>query len=182
LIDGSGVDPVVDAYAHAIVTAASAENSLERVEDELFRFARAVQGNTELRERLGDDGTGIATRLEIIDELLPGAHAQTTAAAGYVVQAGRLRQLVDIADAVVAIAAAQRSQAVAVVRSAVALDADQRQRLTTALEEATGKQVSVKVVVDPQVVGGLVVTMGDNVIDGSVARRLAELRVALTGA
>jgi len=172
---------VVEAYARAIVIAASTENALERVEDELFRFARAVQGNTELRERLGDARTGIATRLEIIDELLRGAHPQTTAAIGYIVQAGRLRELVEIADAVVAIAAAQRSEAVAEVRSAVVLDVDQRQRLITALESATGKQISVKVIVDPEVVGGLVVTMGDSVIDGSVARRLAELRVALTG-
>jgi F-type H+-transporting ATPase subunit delta len=173
----------VEGYARAIVEVARAEGVLDRVDDELSAFAQAVSANPELRERLVDERLGIAPRLEIIEDLLGGkAHPQTIAVATYLVQSGRVRQLGEIAQEVSQVAAASRQQAVAEVRSAVDLDGDQRDRLATALEKATGKRVSVKVIRDPSVVGGLVVTMGDEVIDGSVARRLAELRSSLTGA
>jgi len=176
------VDTTVQGYARGIFEIARAEGALDRVEDELFRFARATEANTELRERLADDRLPIADRLSLIADILAGrAHPQTAAALGYVVQAGRARQLGEIADAVVRMAADARNQAVAQVRSAVELDADQRQRLTAALSRAAGKDVSLKVVVDPRVVGGLVASVDDAVIDGSVATRLAELRAGLVG-
>jgi F-type H+-transporting ATPase subunit delta len=175
-------DPAIEAYAAAIVGVARAEGVLERVEDELFRVARTVEANAALRDRLIDERLGAGLRIEVVEELLEGrAHPQTVAAVSYVVQSGRARQLTEIADAVAAQAAAERSQAVAEVRSAIDLDEGQRARLAAALQATTGKQVSVKVIVDPQVVGGLVVTFGDTVIDGSVARRLAQVRTALIG-
>jgi F-type H+-transporting ATPase subunit delta len=179
----SGFDPAIDAYASAVVEVARAEGVLERVDNELYQFARAVEDNPVLRERLVDERLGVAPRLEIVESLLGGrAHPQTVAIVTWVVQSGRLRSIMDIAGSVSRIAASQRQQTVAEVRSAVELDADQRDRLAAALEKATGRRVSVKVVVDPEVVAGLVVTMGDEVIDGSVARRLADLRSALVGA
>jgi F-type H+-transporting ATPase subunit delta len=75
--------------------------------------------------------------------------------------------------------AAEANKEVAEVRSAVPLTDDQRDRLTKALEDATGKQVEVKVVVDPSVLGGIVAQVGDTVIDGSVRRRLDQLKNAL---
>ncbi len=175
-------DPAIEGYARAIVEAAGAEGVLDRVDDELFAFARAVEGNASLRDRLVDERLGVGPRLEIIEELLGGrAHPQTLAAASYVVQSGRGRQIGEIAGALSRIAASSRSQTVAEVRSAVELDQGQRERLTAALSKATGRDVSVKVIVDPDVVGGLVVSVGDEVIDGSVARRLAQMRTALTG-
>ena len=65
------------------------------------------------------------------------------------------------------------------VRSAIALTDDQKSRLADALGKATGKQVEVKVIIDPSVQGGLVAQVGDTVIDGSVRRRLEQLRNAL---
>jgi len=177
---GEAADPAVEGYARALVEVATAEGVLDRVDDELFRFAQAVSGNAELRERLVDDRLGV-TRMQIVDDLLGArAHPQTLAAASYVVQSGRARQIGEIAETVSQLAASARSQSVALVRAAVELDAGQRERLAAALGKATGKEVSVKVVVDPQVVGGLVVSLGDEVIDGSVARRLAQMRTALT--
>ncbi|MPZ87640.1 MAG: ATP synthase F1 subunit delta [Nitriliruptorales bacterium] len=177
------VDPGIEAYASAIVAVARVEGALARVEDELFRFARTAEANSALRDRLIDERLSAGVRIEVVEELLGGrAHPQTVAAASYVVQSGRARQLTEIADAVAALAAAERSQIVAEVRSAIDLDEGQRDRLATALQSTTGKQVSVRVIVDPQVVGGLVVTLGDTVIDGSVARRLAQVRASLIGA
>jgi F-type H+-transporting ATPase subunit delta len=177
----SVADPAIEAYARAIVEVARTEGVLERVDDELTTFARAVSSNPQLRERLVDERPGVALRLEVVEALLGAkAHPQTVAVASYVVQSGRVRQIGEIADAVSTLAASSRQQAVAEVRSAVELDADQRDRLAAALEKATGRRVSVRSVVDPAVVGGLVVSLGDEVIDGSVARRLADMRSALT--
>jgi F-type H+-transporting ATPase subunit delta len=81
----------------------------------------------------------------------------------------------------VALAAERRQAVVAEVRSAVSLDRDHRDRLAAALGKATGKRVELKVVVDPSVVGGVVARVGDQVIDGSVRRRLELARERLTG-
>ena len=91
---------------------------------------------------------------------------------------GRARDIPAVVDLVVDHAAKERQREVAEVRSAVDLDDDQRDRLATALKAATGKDVEVKVVVDPAVLGGVVATIGDTVIDGSVRHRLDQLREA----
>jgi len=176
-------DPTVEGYADAIFTVAQAEGALERVEDEMYRFARAFESNADLGRQLSDKAIDIGTRLQIVDDLLGGkAHPATTSAVMYVVQAERARQLPAIADAVVAKSATQRRRSVAEVRSAIPLSEDHVRRLAAAIEQKTGQEVELKVVVDPDVVGGLVVRVGDTVIDGTVARRLAELRTVMTGA
>jgi F-type H+-transporting ATPase subunit delta len=178
-----GVDPVVQGYATAIFSVAQAEGALERVEDELYALSRAVEGNAELRDRLVDPGVDTGTKLGTVTDLIGGrAHPQTVSAVAYIVQAGRARQLSEITHRLVTMSAESRSQALAEVRSAVPLDPDQQRKLADALSRAAGKPVDLKVVVDPTVVGGIVAKIGDTVIDGTVSRRLAELRTALTGA
>jgi F-type H+-transporting ATPase subunit delta len=89
---------------------------------------------------------------------------------------GRARELPAIIDSLVAMSAAQANRAVAEVRSAIDLTDDQRTRLASAIESATGKQVEVKVIVDPSILGGIVTTVGDTVLDGSVRTRLERLK------
>lgn len=176
-------DSTVEGYAEAIFTVAKAEGALDRVEDELYQFARAFEANADLGRQLGDTAIDIGTRMSIVDDLLGRkAHPQTVSAVMYIVHAERVRQLTAIADAVVAKAASERRRAVAEVRTAVPLDDRQVQQLAAAVEKATGREIEVKVVVDPDVVGGVSVRVGDTVIDGTVARRLEELRTAMTGA
>lgn len=170
----------VAAYARAILDVAGSEGERERLEDDLFRFARAVEASPELADRLSDPGIDLGTKLEVIDELL-GARPAAASAVMWIVQSGRVRQLGQIADAVAQLGAESRGRAVAEVRAAVELDADQQRRLADALEASTGRPVEVRAVVDPSVVGGVVVRLGDEVIDGSVARHLTELRSRLTG-
>ena len=168
-------------YAEAIVKVAAAEGALERVSDELHKFARALEQHTDLRDRLTSAGFA-EDKLGIVAELLEDrAHPQTIAALLYVIQAGRARLLGEIADAVVEQAAESRGRTVAEVRVAKALDGDRRERLTEAIERATGRKIDMKVVVDPDLLGGVSVRVGDTVIDGSVARRLDELRARLVG-
>ena len=169
----------VDAYADGMLAVAQADGNLAAVSDELFRFARALEGNDELRTTLSDPHLPASRRQQIVEDLLGGrADATTTALVSMAVGAGRGRELPAIIDKLVTKAAAQEDKAVAEVRSAVELTDDQRSRLADAIKKATGKNVEVKVVVDPSVLGGLVTTVGDTVIDGSVRTRLEQMKQA----
>lgn len=174
---------MVDHYAHGLLAIAEAEDASERVEDELYRFARAIEGNNELRAALADQQLPVERRLGVVDELLGGkADPQTVAAVSHVVQSGRGRMIVDIIEAFTRLAASRRERAVAEVRTAVELSPDQRERLRAALGAATGRDVELKVVIDADVVGGVLATVGDTVIDGTVSRRLARMRSQLASA
>jgi len=169
-----------DAYAAALLEIAKAEGNLDTVEEELFRVARTVESNEDLRSTLTDHAIPIERRQKIVEALLGDkASPVTTALVSFVVGAGRSRNLPEIIDRLVAKAAEERREAVAEVRTAYPLDEERRQRLADALSKATGKHVSLKVVVDPTVMGGVVATIGDTVIDGTVRHRLDRLRESL---
>ncbi len=167
----------IDAYARGLLEIVSAEGHLDEIEDELFRFARIVEGNDDLRMTLANAGMPVDRRAAVVDELLENrALPMTRAIAAFVVGAGRGHDLPAIVDRFVELAALTREHAVAEVRSAVPLDEGQQRRLAEALGRATGKQIDVKVIVDESVLGGLVATVGDTVIDGTVRHRLDELK------
>lgn len=173
-------DDRTTAYAEALFAVALAEGPLAEVEDELFRVAQVVRGNDELRDRLADPHIPVATRQQIIVDLLGGkAQPATTNLVSLVVGNGRIRELPAIVDELVAMVAREASKEVAEVRSAIVLTDDQKTRLAEALGRATGKQIDVKVILDPSIQGGLVAQIGDTVIDGSVRRRLDQLKNAL---
>ena len=169
---------VVEDYALALFAIARGEGLLDVVEDELYRVARTFETSDELRSKLSNALIPVATREAIVEELLgsQGATTVTRAIVGLVVAAGRAGQLPAIVDAFVDAATASRQHVVAQVRSAVPLDDDVQGKLGDALSKATRKNVEVKVIVDPSVVGGLVAQVGDQVIDGTVRSKLNELR------
>jgi F-type H+-transporting ATPase subunit delta len=167
----------IDGYANALFEVARVEGSLGEVEDELFRFARTLEGNDELRSKLTDVAIPVARRQGIVEDLLGGKASPVTASlVQFVIGLGRARQLPQIIDRLVQRAASAKDSVVGEVRSAIALTDDQKARLADALGKATGKNVEVKVIVDPSVLGGLVAQVGDTVIDGSVRARLDQLR------
>jgi F-type H+-transporting ATPase subunit delta len=173
-------DELDDAYAVALFEVAKAEGSLGRVEEELFRFARTLEASDELRETLSDIAIPVDRKQAIVNDLLADrASPVTLALVSFVVAAGRSRDLPAIIDKLVERAAQERDEVVAEVRTAVPLDDDRRTRLEQALSKATGKKVSVKVVVDPSVLGGVLAQVGDTVIDGSIRRRLEQLKEVL---
>jgi F-type H+-transporting ATPase subunit delta len=164
---------VIRGYGQALFQIARAEGALESVEDELFRFARILENETELRQALTDPGLPPEQRAKMITELLGNkATPHTVNLIAFVVQQGRARELTKIIDSLVQLAAEERKKAVAEVRSATPLDEQQREKLKEAITKATGKQVELKVLVDPTVIGGLLVRVGDQVFDGTVRRRL----------
>ena len=176
----TAADSRIDAYAQALFEVAKAEGNLDEVEDELFRFARSVEASDELRNALTDELIPAERRQAIVEDLLGHkASNTTTALVSFVVGSGRGKDLPAIIAKLVERAAAEKEKAVAEVRSAIPLTADQQHRLAAALANATGKQIEVKVVVDPSVLGGLVATVGDTIIDGSVRTRLDQIKTLL---
>jgi F-type H+-transporting ATPase subunit delta len=168
------------AYANGLFGIARTEGNLAEVEDELFRVARTLEASDELRTTLTDANLPVSRRQQMVEDLLGGkANPITTSLVSMVVGNGRSRDLPAIIDELVRISAAEGNKEVAEVRAAVPLSDDQKARLAEALGKATGKQVELKVVIDPAVLGGLVAQVGDTVIDGSVRRRLDLLKQAI---
>jgi F-type H+-transporting ATPase subunit delta len=173
-------DDRIQGYATALFEVARAEGNLDEVEDELFRFARSMEASDDLRNALTDEMVPSERRQAIVEDLLGHkASATTTSLVSFVVGSGRGRELPAIISKLVERAATEKDRAVAEVRSAVALTPDQQDRLAAALANATGKQVLIKVIVDPSVLGGLVATVGDTVIDGTVRTRLDQIKALL---
>lgn len=170
----------IKGYAAGLFEIARGEGQLERVEGELFHIARALEGSQELSGTLGDATVPLERRGAIVADLIGGRAAElTVAVVDFLVGAGRIGDLPEIADGLAAASAASRSREIAEIRSAVELDAETVARLQQALSRATKKEIDVKVVVDPTIVGGIVARVGDTVIDGSVRRRFDSLRQAL---
>ena len=175
-------DARVQGYAAAIFELARGEGVLERVENELFLVARALEGSDDLRDALSDPRLPMERKQAVIDDLLVArAHHLTVAFVSFAVGLGRGGDLMAIADQLTARSAEARDRAVAEVRSAVPLDDETVDRLARALAARIGNQVEVRVVVDESVLGGLVARVGDTVIDGSVRTRLERLREAVAG-
>jgi len=173
-------DDVITGYARAMFSVAQAEGVLPTVEDELYAFGKALEQNTPLREALTDATLPVEKKKDVIQELLGGrSNAVTIGLLGFVIDVGRAREIPKIVTELAATASRERQHALAEIRAAVDLTPAQRTRLTEALSRATGRQIDLKVVVDPSVVGGVVARVGDEVFDGSVATRFAEAKRAL---
>ncbi len=168
---------VVDRYAQAVLTVAGADGAGQQVESELARFAEALRHNEELRSTLADADIDVERRIGIVEDLLgQRARAETSALVLMVVAAGRGADLIDIIEAAMDKAAAGRNRRVARVRSAVELTPSEQARLAAAIKESSGLEVEIRATVDPGIIGGVITEIGDDVIDGSVRRRLQQMR------
>lgn len=163
----------------AIVQAAGDDG--DRVERELFTFGRTVTENADLRDALSEPSRSIADKQALIRSLLePTAAAATVRLAQETVTGTRRTVNAAVAD-LIEITAEARNRDVATVRTAHELSDQQLNRLAAALGRESGRDVQVNVIVDPDVVGGLRVELGDFVIDGTVATRLDDVRRQLAG-
>lgn len=168
-------------YAEAILAVAEAEEALDAVEEELFRFARAVEQRDDLREALTDIHLPADRKRAVIRDLLGEKASEATVhLLELIIEQGRSRDLSPIADELVRLAAERRQRAVAEVRTAIPLDEEQRRRLAAALGRATGKEVDLRAFVDESVIGGVYARVGNQVFDGTVRRRLELARDRLS--
>lgn len=172
---------MTDGIEHLAVLAqvgrAEAEGSLDELEDELFRFGRIVESQQDLRNALTSAAAPAESKSELVKSLLGGrASTATVRLLTEVAAHPRGRSPERAISTIGRIVSERRKRLVALVRSAVALDTAQKDRLAAALAGIYGSEVQVKAVLDPSVVGGLTVQVGDEVIDGTIAGRLDRLK------
>ncbi|MGH2634723.1 MAG: ATP synthase F1 subunit delta [Actinomycetota bacterium] len=170
-------DALVRGYAEALFRIAEAEGELDLVEGQLYAFAKLLEQQTRVREALIDPKLPAENKRGLIRDAL-GEHANpnTVSLLGFLAEQGHARELGRIVESLAEVSAEGRRRALAEVRSAVPLNEGQRARLAEALSRATGRQVEVRVVVDPSVLGGVIAQVGDEIFDGSVKSRLDEAK------
>ena len=151
------------------------------VERELFAFGRAVSSNNELELALGKKLGDNAAKVTLVNDLLTRASEPTRVIVRHLVQFLSGRRFGEALRAAAAVVADVRGLDVATVRSAVPLSAAQLARLEKALSARYGRGLSINLVVDPALIGGLRISVGDDVIDGSVVTRLSDLRLQIAG-
>ncbi len=165
----------------AIRAAASGEPSSD-IESELFAVSRIVAENPELELALGSRLGDGAAKSALIERLLTGkVGAASTLIVSSLVRDPRERRVRQLLSRAMRIVSAQRGRIVATVHTASPLTAEQSARLGESLSRRYGAQVSLNQVIDSSVVGGLRVQVADDVIDGSISARLADLRQKLAG-
>ncbi len=159
---------------------AESDGSLDRVEDELFRFGRILDREPRLAQLLSDPAQPVDGRVGLLRQVLGERVAPVTATLlEQTVRMPRSRNLDVAAEELSEMAAARRDRYVAHVRTPVRLTAEQEQRLADSLSRLYGRPISLQVELDPALLGGLVVRVGGELIDGSVAGRLAAARRTL---
>ena len=169
----------IGGYATAVFEEATT-TELEEVEDQLFRFARIVAANPELMAELTDRDVPVELRLAVVTELLSGkVEAATERLVRFVVVGGRPRDFVGALDWLVERTAAARGWRVARVRAAEELGEPQRDQLAQALSRLSGNPVELQVTLDPDLLGGVVVNIGDLQVDATARGRLDRLREEL---
>ena len=170
----------LEGYATALLETVHGAPALTTIEDELFRFSQVVAGSEPLRQALTDREVPAPNRRQVVADLLQGkAGAISVALAEYATQVGRPRDFEVFLGLLIDRVAAESNRRLADVRSAVELDDPQRQALAAALARAVGRDVEVRVTVDPSVVAGFVATIGDTVVDGSARHKLELLKERL---
>ncbi|MEQ4204380.1 F0F1 ATP synthase subunit delta [Actinopolymorpha sp. B9G3] len=177
---------LADALEHAgvlaLIRSADSAGRLDDLEDELFRFARLIENDARLAQALTGRTLPVERRVELARGLLAGkAQPSTVRLVEQAVAAPRGLALTEALDGYGKVAAAWRERLVATVRSAVPLGQADRDRLARALSRQYGHDIHLNVLLDPEVIGGLRVELGDEVIDGTIAGRLDDARRRLAG-
>jgi F-type H+-transporting ATPase subunit delta len=166
----------------AVFVLAERDGVLEDVEDELFRFGRILVAQPRLRDLLDDQTAPADGRVDLLAGLISTKVTPVTRQLlEQTVREPRGRSLELVVGKLAELAAAMRSRSVAHVTAAAPLTDEQESRLAQTLSRIFGRAVSVQVELDPDLLGGLVIRVGDEVIDGSVAARLAKARQELPG-
>jgi F-type H+-transporting ATPase subunit delta len=159
--------------------AASADNS-ESINDELFAFSTAVASNAELELALGSRLGSIDGKVALATQLLKAtASKQTVSIVKALIARPSGRRVAELVRYAATIVAEESGHKIATVTVATSLTAAQTRRLSAALAAQYNSNIRVNEIVDPSILGGMRVQIGDEVIDGSIANRIADLRLRL---
>jgi F-type H+-transporting ATPase subunit delta len=174
-------DALDDLSVEADVAYADGQGKLDDLEDELFRLERVIARERGLAEKLADRNLPVDKRQELLTGLLQGKADGTTIRLAERAVAGRGRSIAGALTSYQTAAANRRNASIATVRVATDLNEDERARLSTALSRQYGRNIQVNVIVDPAVLGGVRIDIGDEVIDGTVAAKLSDAQRRIAG-
>ncbi|MHB1488399.1 MAG: ATP synthase F1 subunit delta [Acidimicrobiales bacterium] len=177
----SGARDVMAGYAAAVLESLPSRSELEEVEDELFRFARIVESAPDLQGALSDGSRPLSQRQQLVTELMGAKVSEPTLALVKMALASRARHLVGALDFLVEQTAEARGWRLARVMAASDVDDDERAKLSAALQGLAGVPVDLQVTLDPSLLGGAVVQIGDVIVDASAKGLLGQLREHLLG-
>jgi F-type H+-transporting ATPase subunit delta len=176
------VDALEALAVEAALQQADSEGVLDEVEDELFRLERTIDAQPELRSALTNRNLPGDRKRQLLHRLLDGkVTGVTLALVERAVLEPRGRTLERVLDEFTELAAARRQRSLARVTSAIPLTDEQQESLREGLRREFGRDVRLQLVVDPEIIGGVTVRVGDELIDGSVVRQLAAARRHVTG-
>lgn len=178
----SNSDELIDGIEQIGIRAVAASSPDATIESDLFAFARAVTSDNELELAVGSTLSDPAQKAALVDRLLAGkAHEATIAIVRHLVQSPRGRRIGELIQSAAETVADASGGIVAIVTAAAPLSPAQLENLTATLTTQYGREPRIALRIDPSVIGGLRVQIGEDVIDGTVASRLADLRLQLAG-
>ena len=176
------VDAIETSGDDVLLAAAETDGVIAGVEDELFRLERVLDGESALTTLLDEATADAGKRADLLERLLEGkANPLTVALVRHAVTTQRKRSILLALDDLIVAAGARRERSVARVISAVDMTEAQQSALADRLSEVYGRRIDVRYALDPSIRGGLIVRVGDEVIDGSLVSRLQEIRAAFAG-
>lgn len=178
----SDSDELIDGIEQVGIRAVAASADGAAIESDLFAFARAVTSDNDLELAVGSTLSDPAQKAALVDRLLAGkAHDGTVAIVRHLVQSPRGRRIGELIQSAAETVADASGGIVAIVTAAAPPSASQLATLTETLKAQYGREPRIALRIDPAVIGGLRVQIGEDVIDGTVAARLADLRLQLAG-
>ena len=167
-------------YAAALLALAKETGTLEEVEQELAQIGEIVQQNPELTDFLRNQLISREAKKEVVERIFTQhLNPMVMRFLGVVIDRGRIALLPDIIDVYLELSHVERNIAEAQVRLAVDLTDEEETRLIRELTELTGKEIYLEKTIDPSILGGMIVTIGDRRIDGSLKRQLHEMKTTL---
>ena len=173
-------DPINTGYARALFEMAQAEGVVSRVEEELFRLSELLKGNPELLQFLKDPNIKPEGKRRALDDLFQGrVHPLVLTTLTSLSDQDRGGRVLHVIEEFSGIAATARQKVTGEVTTAITLDSDTLSRLVTALNRATGKNVQLFPKVDPTILGGAIIKVGEQIIDGSLRRKLDQIQAKL---
>ena len=170
-------DPINTGYARALFEMAQAEGVVSRVEEELFRLRELLKGNPELLQFLKDPNVKPEGKRQALGDLFQGrVHPLVLSTLISLSDQDRAGRVLHVIEDFSTIAAAARQTITGEVTVVVTLDDATLGRMATELSRITGKNVKLLQKIDPAILGGAIITVGEQIIDGSLRRKLDQLK------
>ena len=167
-------DAIEQVAVEAQAAAANTDNKLDQVQEELFAFSKALIENPELRSALTNSSDTAERKLELARGIFGKFDASTLALISECIAGRSGRSIEKVLNSHIHAVTARRNRVNAFVKTSIALSSAQQDKLVAALTKQIGQSVHLNIEIDPQVIGGVSVRFGDEVIDGTIKNRLAE--------